>query len=221
MKCFAINIVLSRCKVRTAQTDGYHTQRHLSVKRTAVRLPLHKLLPGLKLVWSFSYIIVSVDQLLTCVGAVTAAMYRVLVTLDLPASVLARLTASCEVTRVAGGLGLVASVAAATREQGGHQLLLCSSFDTVDLALLEAAGPRLEAVVTVSAGYNHVDTALLARRGLVLATTPGVLEDSVAEVGVALVLDCVRGVRRQANLVSRGQWPASTDLFRFAARSQQ
>ena len=50
-------------------------------------------------------------------------MYRVLVTLDLPASVLARLTASCEVTRVAGGLGLVASVAAVTREQGGHQLL--------------------------------------------------------------------------------------------------
>ena len=175
MKCFAINIVLSRCKVRAAQTDGYHTQRHLSVKRTAAT---HKLLPGLKLVWSFSYIIVSVDQLLTCVGAVTAAMYRVLVTIDLPASVLARLTASCEVTRVAGGLGLVASVAAATREQGGHQLLLCSSFDTVDLALLEAAGPRLEAVVTVSAGYNHVDTALLARRGLVLATTPGVLEDS-------------------------------------------
>ena len=105
-------------------------------------------------------------------------MYRVLVTIDLPASVLARLTGSCEVTRVAGGLGLVASVAAATREQGGHQLLLCSSFVTVDLALLEAAGPRLEAVVTVSAGYNHVDTALLARRGLVLATTPGVLEDS-------------------------------------------
>ena len=47
-----------------------------------------------------------------------------------------------------------------------------------------------------------------------------VLEDSVAEVGVALVLDCVRGVRRQANLVSRGQWPASADLFRFAARTR-
>ena len=116
-------------------------------------------------------------------------MYRVLVTIDLPASVLARLTASCEVTRVAGGLGLVASVAAATREQGGHQLLLCSSFETVDLALLEAAGPRLEAVVTVSAGYNHVDTALLARRGLVLATTPGVLEDSCT-VQYSTVLCC-------------------------------
>ena len=141
-------------------------------------------------------------------------MYRLLVTLDLPAPVLARLTASCEVTRVAGGLGLVASVAAATREHGGHQLLLCSSFETVDLALLEA-------VVTVSAGYNHVDTALLARRGLALANTPGVLEDSVAEVGVALVLECLRGVRSQANLVSQGQWPASTDLFRFAARTQQ
>ena len=96
---------------------------------------------------------------------------------------------------MAGGLGLVASVAAATREQGGHQLLLCSSFDTVDLALLEAAGPRLEAVVTVSAGYNHVDTALLARRGLVLATTPGVLEDSCTVLYYAVLYPGAGGQR--------------------------
>ena len=48
------------------------------------------------------------------------------------------------------------------------------------------------AVVTVSAGYNHVDTQILSRRGVRLANTPAVLTDSVAEVGVALILATLR-----------------------------
>ena len=39
------------------------------------------------------------------------------------------------------------------------------------------------------------------------------LTDSVAEVGVALILATLRQTVSQANLVSRGQWSPSTDLF--------
>ena len=70
-------------------------------------------------------------------------------------------------------------------------MLLCTSFDTVDRELVEA-GQALSAVVTVSAGYNHVDTEILSRRGVGLANTPAVLTDSVAEVGVALILATLR-----------------------------
>ena len=70
-------------------------------------------------------------------------------------------------------------------------MLLCTSFDTVDRELVEA-GQALSAVVTVSAGYNHVDTETLRGRGVRLANTPAVLTDSVAEVGVALILATLR-----------------------------
>ena len=48
-------------------------------------------------------------------------------------------------------------------------------------------------MVTISAGFNHVDTKELANRGQLLANTPDVLTDSVAEIGVVLVLECLRG----------------------------
>ena len=94
-------------------------------------------------------------------------------------------------------------------------MLLCSSFLRVDRDLLEAAGPDLKAVITISAGYNHVDTEELSRRGILLANTQGALDDSVAEVGVSLVLDCLRRVRAEAERVRRGQWVKSENLFRY------
>ena len=111
----------------------------------------------------------------------------------------------------------------------GQEVLLCTSFDTVDRDLLEA-GQSLRAVVTVSAGYNHVETEVLASRGVKLANTSGVLTDSVAEIGLALILATLRQTVAkvsdsvvefrvdqftsfQANQVSRGEWSASTNLF--------
>ena len=47
----------------------------------------------------------------------------------------------------------------------GQSVLLCTSFDQVDRELLEAGGD-LVAVVTVSAGFNHVDTEVLRLRGV-------------------------------------------------------
>ena len=133
---------------------------------------------------------------------------RVLVSLELPASILARLTPSCDLT-LAPEAG---QVTAAIR---GHEVLLCSSFLKLDRDLLEAAGPDLRAVVTISAGYNHVDTEELRVRGILLANSQGALEDSVAEVGVSLVLDCLRRVRLEAEKVRRGQWVRTENLFRY------
>ena len=90
---------------------------------------------------------------------------KLLLTIGLPASVMTRLSSVCDVTSVTSRADLLSSLP-------GHRVLLCSSFDNVDRELL-AAGDCLEAVVTVSAGYNHVDTQEMARRGLLLGNTPG------------------------------------------------
>ena len=131
-----------------------------------------------------------------------------LVTLELPTSILERLYPSCALTEA---LDLTLTSVAIR----GHQILLCSSFLRVDRDLLEAAGPDLKAVVTISAGHNHVDTEELSRRGIMLANTQGALDDSVAEVGVSLVLDCLRRVRLEAERVRRGQWVKTENLFRY------
>ena len=70
----------------------------------------------------------------------------------------------------------------------------------------KAACQSLGAVVTISAGYNHVDTKELAKRGQLLANTPDVLTDSVAEIGVILVLECLRG-RKSLNTSIAIHWP--------------
>lgn len=69
--------------------------------------------------------------------------------------------------------------------------LLCLLTDRVDAALLDAA-PRLRVVGTVSVGYDHVDLAALAARGVVLVNTPGVLTEATADLAFALLLAAAR-----------------------------
>ena len=69
-----------------------------------------------------------------------------------------RLCESCQVRLVSSRPELLA-------ELPGQSVLLCTSFDQVDGELLEA-GQDLQAVVTVSAGFNHVATDLLRLRGV-------------------------------------------------------
>lgn len=69
-----------------------------------------------------------------------------------------RLSECCEVVLVTSRPDLLS-------ELPGQSVLLCTSFDQVDGELLEA-GQDLQAVVTVSAGFNHVATDLLRLRGV-------------------------------------------------------
>lgn len=71
-----------------------------------------------------------------------------------------------------------------------------------------AALPDLRAVVNFGVGYDNVDLAEAARRGIVVSNTPGVLDDAVADLAVALVLDLLRGISAADRFVRRGAWSA-------------
>lgn len=71
--------------------------------------------------------------------------------------------------------------------------LLCMLTDRVDEALLEAA-PRLKAVATCSAGYDHVDLPAATARGVLVTNTPGVLHEATADLTFALILATARRV---------------------------
>lgn len=78
--------------------------------------------------------------------------------------------------------------------------------DRVDEAFL-AAAPRLQIVANVAVGYNNVDVAACARRGVIVSNTPGVLTDATADLAMALILMVTRRLAEGERLVrSRRAW---------------
>jgi lactate dehydrogenase-like 2-hydroxyacid dehydrogenase len=77
----------------------------------------------------------------------------------------------------------------------------------VEGAVLEAL-PALRAVVSFGVGVDAIDRVVADRRGIRVATTPGMLTDAVADTAVALLLDAVRGVSAADRFVRGGRWAA-------------
>jgi glyoxylate reductase len=88
---------------------------------------------------------------------------------------------------------------------GGADAVLTLLHDRVDEELLEAAGPQLRCVANVAVGYDNVDVAAAARRGVVVTNTPGVLDDATADLTMALMLAATRRVAEGDRLVRSGR----------------
>ncbi|CAE6377070.1 unnamed protein product [Rhizoctonia solani] len=85
--------------------------------------------------------------------------------------------------------------------------LVVTLSDQVDAQLLDAAGPSLKIVSTMSVGYDHVDVSTLKARGIKLGFTPDVLTDAVADVAIMLALMASRNVKQAMGIVHDGNWP--------------
>lgn len=75
----------------------------------------------------------------------------------------------------------------------------------VDEALLDKA-PNLKVIANKSVGYDNLDIELLKKRGIQAANTPGVLDDTVADTIMALVLAAARRVTELDRFVKTGSW---------------
>jgi len=82
----------------------------------------------------------------------------------------------------------------------------------VDNAFLDAAGPQLKVVANVAVGYNNLDVAACARRGVVCTNTPGVLTDATADIAMALILMATRRLG-EGERVIRDQQPWQWGMF--------
>ncbi|KAK3577249.1 hypothetical protein CHS0354_030532 [Potamilus streckersoni] len=88
----------------------------------------------------------------------------------------------------------------------GVEGLLVFPPDRVDRELLDAAGPQLKVIGTMSAGLEHIDLEECAKRGVLIGYTPGILTDSVAEFNVALTLAVCRRIKEGIDAVINGGW---------------
>lgn len=71
--------------------------------------------------------------------------------------------------------------------------------------LLEAA-PKLEAIATISVGYDNYPVDALTHRGILLCNTPDVLTETTADTGFLLIMAAARRAVELADLVKRGDW---------------
>ncbi|KAJ7918518.1 hypothetical protein B0H13DRAFT_1992519 [Mycena leptocephala] len=78
--------------------------------------------------------------------------------------------------------------------------------DRVNEELLDAAGPGLRVVSTMSVGYEHIDLPLMAQRNIRVGYTPDVLTEAVADISVMLALMAGRNDRGTYSLVKNGEW---------------
>jgi glyoxylate reductase len=128
----------------------------------------------------------------------------ILVTRRLPSSVLARLEEACDVDLHAGPEAITRADLLA-RVRGAHAVV-CLLTDTIDAAVLDAAGPQLKAVANVAVGYNNVDVAACRARGIVVTNTPDVLTNACADFTWALILAVTRRLGEGERVVRAGRW---------------
>ena len=83
--------------------------------------------------------------------------------------------------------------------------VMCALTDRIDAGLL-AHCPKLKAVANIAVGYNNIDLAACSARGIMATNTPGVLDDSTADLAWALMLGAARRLTELERRVRGGEW---------------
>src|SRR5262249_31600496 len=79
------------------------------------------------------------------------------------------------------------------------------STDVVNADVL-AKNPQLKIVSNVAVGYNNLDLAAATARGVMMTNTPGVLDDTTADLTWGLILAAARGLANADRAVRSGRW---------------
>jgi glyoxylate reductase len=93
---------------------------------------------------------------------------------------------------------------------------LVAANEVVDEAVLERL-PDLRLVANFGVGYDQVDVAACAARGVAVTNTPGVLDAATADLAMALLLAARRRVVEGDRLVRAGAWGAPWSAGPFLA----
>jgi glyoxylate reductase len=88
---------------------------------------------------------------------------------------------------------------------GGAEGLLTLLTERVDAELLDAA-PKLRVVSNYAVGFDNVDVAACAARGIVVGTTGAVLTDATADLALALLLAAARNLVEARDDARAGRW---------------
>lgn len=134
----------------------------------------------------------------------TTGKPRVLATRHFPPDVEARLTANFDAVlnpqdRLFDGPGLVAAAS-------GCDAILCAAGDAINGETIAALPASIRMIATFSVGYEHIDVAAAARRGIVVSNTPDVLTDATADIAMLCLLGAARRAQEGIQMLRTHSW---------------
>ena len=95
-----------------------------------------------------------------------------------------------------------AALRARLRDKQG---VMCALTDRIDAELI-AASPALKAVCNIAVGYNNIDVPACTRHGIMVTNTPGVLDETTADLVWALLLATARRLTEAEAYLRNGEW---------------
>jgi lactate dehydrogenase-like 2-hydroxyacid dehydrogenase len=97
----------------------------------------------------------------------------------------------------------------------GADALLVTPRDVLDAAVIARLPQSVRVIATLSVGYEHIDLAAAAARGIQVTNTPGVVTDATADITLLLLLGASRRATEGQALLRSGQWrdPRPTELL--------
>src|SRR5215216_3475431 len=84
--------------------------------------------------------------------------------------------------------------------------ILSTATEKLDGELMDAAGEDLKVIANMAVGYDNVDVEASAKRGIVVTNTPGVLDETTADVALMLLLAAARRLGEGERLLRAGRW---------------
>jgi lactate dehydrogenase-like 2-hydroxyacid dehydrogenase len=131
------------------------------------------------------------------------ARLKVLVTRRWPAKVEQRLAELFDVTFNEGDQPM--SQNALARAMADHDVLCPTVSDRIDAAVI-SGGDRVRLIANYGVGFDHIDRAAAAAKGIAVTNTPGVLTDATADIALTLLLMATRRAGEGERELRAGQW---------------
>jgi glyoxylate reductase len=88
----------------------------------------------------------------------------------------------------------------------GMDALLCLLTDKIDGEIIDAAGPQLKIISNLAVGFDNIDVEETKKRNVIVANTPGVLTETVAEHTIALLFACARRIPEADSFTKSGKY---------------
>lgn len=134
----------------------------------------------------------------------TTGKPRVLATRHFPPDVEARLAANFEAVlnpedRLYDGPALIKAAA-------GCDGIMCAAGDPLNAETIGGLPASVRMIATFSVGYEHVDVAAAARRGILVSNTPDVLTDATADIALLCLLGAARRAHEGTTMLRTHSW---------------
>lgn len=89
---------------------------------------------------------------------------------------------------------------------GEVDALVCLLTDRIDADVLDAGAGGLRVVANVAVGYDNIDVPAAAARGIAVTNTPGVLDETTADLAFLLILGAARLASDAERDLRSGVW---------------